>query len=433
LRQDKQTIPIEINLLALLRNLRDDLIITKRNSMNAFSPAHFRAQFPALADAGVYLDSAATALKPQAVIEATNQFYSLSAGNVHRSQFAEAQRLTARYEAARDQVARLLNAESGKNIVWTRGTTEAINMVAQCYARPRLQPGDEIIVSEAEHHANLVPWLMVAEQTGAKVVKLPIGTDCLADVARLPELITPRSRILALGQMSNVTGGCPDLARAIRLAHESGMVVMVDGAQGVVHFPADVQQLDIDFYAFSAHKLYGPTGIGALYGKAALLEEMTPWLGGGKMITEVTFEGFKTQQVPYRLEAGTPNVAGVIGLSAALEWLADIDLQQAESWSRGLATLAEEALKQRPGFRSFRVQDSSLLAFDFAGVHHSDMVTLLAEYGIALRAGQHCAQPLLAALGVNGTLRASFAPYNTQSDVDALVAAVDRALALLVD
>lgn len=401
--------------------------------MNAFSPAHFRAQFPALADAGVYLDSAATALKPQAVIEATNQFYSLSAGNVHRSQFAEAQRLTARYEAARDQVARLLNAESGKNIVWTRGTTEAINMVAQCYARPRLQPGDEIIVSEAEHHANLVPWLMVAEQTGAKVVKLPIGTDCLADVARLPELITPRSRILALGQMSNVTGGCPDLARAIRLAHESGMVVMVDGAQGVVHFPADVQQLDIDFYAFSAHKLYGPTGIGTLYGKAALLEEMTPWLGGGKMITEVTFDGFKTQQVPYRLEAGTPNVAGVIGLSAALEWLADLDLQQAESWSRGLATLAEEALKQRPGFRSFRVQDSSLLAFDFAGVHHSDMVTLLAEYGIALRAGQHCAQPLLAALGVNGTLRASFAPYNTQSDVDALVAAVDRALALLVD
>ena len=401
--------------------------------MNAFSPAHFRAQFPALADAGVYLDSAATALKPQAVIEATNQFYSLSAGNVHRSQFAEAQRLTARYEAARDQVARLLNAESGKNIVWTRGTTEAINMVAQCYARPRLQPGDEIIVSEAEHHANLVPWLMVAEQTGAKVVKLPIGTDCLADVARLPELITPRSRILALGQMSNVTGGCPDLARAIRLAHESGMVVMVDGAQGVVHFPADVQQLDIDFYAFSAHKLYGPTGIGALYGKAALLEEMSPWLGGGKMITEVTFDGFKTQQVPYRLEAGTPNVAVVIGLSAALEWLADIDLQQAESWSRGLATLAEEALKQRPGFRSFRVQDSSLLAFDFAGVHHSDMVTLLAEYGIALRAGQHCAQPLLAALGVNGTLRASFATYNTQSDVDALVAAVDRALALLVD
>ncbi|WP_313825790.1 aminotransferase class V-fold PLP-dependent enzyme, partial [Leclercia sp.] len=262
---------------------------------------------------------------------------------------------------------------------------------------------------------------------------LPLGADWVADIARLPDVITPRSRILALGQMSNVTGGCPDLARAIEIAHANDMVVMVDGAQGVVHFPADVQQLDIDFYAFSGHKLYGPTGIGALYGKAELLEQMTPWLGGGKMITEVSFDGFQTQAVPYRLEAGTPNVAGVIGLSAALEWLADIDLQQAESWSRGLATLAEEALKKRPGFRSFRVQDSSLLAFDFAGVHHSDMVTLLAGYGIALRAGQHCAQPLLAALGVPGTLRVSFAPYNTQSDVEALVAAVDRALALLVD
>ncbi|MBS6111647.1 MAG: cysteine desulfurase CsdA [Citrobacter freundii] len=401
--------------------------------MNAFNPAQFRAQFPALNDAGVYLDSAATALKPQAVIEATHQFYSLSAGNVHRSQFAEAQRLTARYEAAREKVASLINVPDEKTIVWTRGTTEAINMVAQSYARPRLQPGDEIIVSAAEHHANLVPWLMVAEQTGAKVVKLPLTPDLLPDVERLTQLITPRSRILALGQMSNVTGGCPDLARAITLAHAAGMVVMVDGAQGIVHFPADVQQLDIDFYAFSGHKLYGPTGIGVLYGKPGLLEAMSPWLGGGKMISEVSFDGFTTQAAPWKLEAGTPNVAGVIGLSAALEWLADVDVAQAENWSRGLATLAEDALAKRPGFRSFRCQDSSLLAFDFSGVHHSDMVTLLAEYGIALRAGQHCAQPLLAELGVSGTLRASFAPYNTQSDVDALVAAVDRALEILVD
>ena len=401
--------------------------------MNAFNPAQFRAQFPALNDAGVYLDSAATALKPQAVIEATHQFYSLSAGNVHRSQFAEAQRLTARYEAAREKVASLINAPDDKTIVWTRGTTEAINMVAQSYARPRLQPGDEIIVSAAEHHANLVPWLMVAEQTGAKVVKLPLTPDLLPDVERLTQLITPRSRILALGQMSNVTGGCPDLARAITLAHAAGMVVMVDGAQGIVHFPADVQQLDIDFYAFSGHKLYGPTGIGVLYGKPELLEAMSPWLGGGKMISEVSFDGFTTQAAPCKLEAGTPNVAGVIGLSAALEWLADVDVAQAENWSRGLATMAEDALAKRPGFRSFRCQDSSLLAFDFSGFHHSDMVTLLAEYGIALRAGQHCAQPLLAELGVSGTLRASFAPYNTQSDVDALVAAVDRALEILVD
>ncbi|MSK52057.1 aminotransferase class V-fold PLP-dependent enzyme, partial [Escherichia coli] len=222
--------------------------------MNVFNPAQFRAQFPALQDAGVYLDSAATALKPEAVVEATRQFYSLSAGNVHRSQFAEAQCLTARYEAAREKVAQLLNAPDDKTIVWTRGTTESINMVAQCYARPRLQPGDEIIASVAEHHANLVPWLMVAQQTGAKVVKLPLNAQRLPDVDLLPELITPRSRILALGQMSNVTGGCPDLARAITFAHSAGMVVMVDGAQGAVHFPADVQQLDIDFYAFSGHK-----------------------------------------------------------------------------------------------------------------------------------------------------------------------------------
>ncbi|EKK4000413.1 cysteine desulfurase CsdA [Cronobacter sakazakii] len=401
--------------------------------MKAFSPAQFRAQFPSLRDAGVYLDSAATALKPQPVIDASQQFYSLSAGNVHRSQFAEAQRLTERYEAARDCVARLINAPDSRDIVWTRGTTESINLIAQSYARPRLKPGDEIIVSEAEHHANLVPWLMVAEQTGAKVVKLPLGADRLPDLSALPTLINERTFLLALGQMSNVTGGCPDLALAIASAHAADAVVVVDGAQGVVHCPPDVQHLDIDFYAFSGHKLYGPTGIGVLYGKTDLLAQMSPWLGGGKMVTEVTFDGFKTQPVPYRFEAGTPNVAGVIGLSAALAWLEDIDLMKAESYSRGLATLAEAELAKRPGFRSFRCQDSSLLAFDFAGVHHSDLVTLLAESGIALRAGQHCAQPLLAALGVSGTLRASFAPYNTQGDVEALIAAIDRALDILVD
>ena len=401
--------------------------------MNAFNPVQFRAQFPALADAGVYLDSAATTLKPLAVIEASDQFYRLSAGNVHRSQFATARQLTERYENARERVATLLNAPSGQDIVWTRGTTEAINMVAQSYVRPRLKPGDEIIVSEAEHHANLVPWLMVAEQTGARVVKLPLAGNRLPDVAALGALITPRSRVLAIGQMSNVTGGCPDLALAIRQARAAGMVVMVDGAQGAVHFPADVQALDIDFYAFSGHKLYGPTGIGALYGKSERLAEMSPWLGGGKMITDVTFDGFKTQPAPWRFEAGTPNIAGVIGLSAALEWLEETDIAQAENWSRGLATLAEEELAKRPGFRSFRCQDASLLAFDFDGVHHSDMVTRRAESGIALRAGQHCAQPLLAALGVSGTLRASFAPYNTQDDVYALVHAVDRALEILVD
>lgn len=399
--------------------------------MTAFNPTAFRQQFPALADAGVYLDSAATTLKPQAVIDSTQQFYSLSAGTVHRSQFAAAQALTHRYEQARNQVARWLNAADDREIVWTRGTTEAINLVANSWLRPRLQPGDEIVVSEAEHHANLVPWLMAAQACGARVVKWPLGPDRLPDIGLLPALLNSRTRLLAVGQMSNVTGGCPDLAQAIPLAHAVGAKVMVDGAQGVVHCPPDVQALDIDFYAFSGHKIYGPMGIGALYGKAALLEAMAPWQGGGKMITEVDFSGFTPQPVPWRFEAGTPNVAGVVGLSAALSWLEQYALSDAERWSQQLATLAEEQLAELPGFRSFRCGNASLLAFEFAGLHHSDLVTLLAEQGIALRAGQHCAQPLLAALGVSGTLRASFAPYNNLQDVDALVRAMKSAISLL--
>ncbi|WNK49531.1 cysteine desulfurase CsdA [Pantoea agglomerans] len=399
--------------------------------MTAFNPTAFRQQFPALADAGVYLDSAATTLKPQAVIDSTQQFYSLSAGTVHRSQFAAAQALTHRYEQARNQVARWLNAADDREIVWTRGTTEAINLVANSWLRPRLQPGDEIVVSEAEHHANLVPWLMAAQACGARVVKWPLGADRLPDISQLPALLNSRTRLLAIGQMSNVTGGCPALAQAIPLAHAAGAKVMVDGAQGVVHCPPDVQALDIDFYAFSGHKIYGPMGIGALYGKAELLEAMEPWQGGGKMITDVDFSGFTPQPVPWRFEAGTPNVAGVVGLSAALSWLAQYDLPEAERWSQHLATLAEEQLAELPGFRSFRCSNASLLAFEFAGLHHSDLVTLLAEQGIALRAGQHCAQPLLAALGVSGTLRASFAPYNNLQDVDALVRAMKSAISLL--
>ena len=403
--------------------------------MNAFNPAHFRAQFPALADAGVYLDSAATALKPQAVIDASDQFYRLSAGNVHRSQFAAAQRLT---RAATRRPAsvwrRWLNAPSGKDIVWTRGTTEAINMVAQSYVRPRLQPGDEIIVSEAEHHANLVPWLMVAGQTGARVVKLPLGR-------RPPAGYRQPQRAHHPAQPG--AGHRPDVQRHRRLpgpgAGDPPCSRRRDGSDGRwrpgrgAFPPLTCRRWISIFTPFPAISYMAPTGIGALYGKSELLAAMSPWLGGGKMIAEVSFDGFTPQPAPYGLEAGTPNVAGVIGLSAALEWLAQSDIGQAENWSRSLASLAEEALAKRPGFRSFRCQQSSLLAFEFDGVHHSDLVTLLAESGIALRAGQHCAQPLLAALGVSGTLRASFAPYNTQDDVAALVHAVDRALEILVD
>lgn len=401
--------------------------------MNAFSPAHFRSQFPALSGAESYLDSAATTLKPEPVIAAIQQYYSSASGSVHRSQSRQARLLTDHFESARASVARLLRAPHPEDIVWTSGTTEALNIVARCYVQPRLAPGDELIVSEAEHHANLVPWLMVARQCGANVIKLPLNAQHLPDLDQLPALLTPRTRVLALGQMSNVTGGAPDLARAISLAHASGAIVVVDGAQGIAHTAVDVNALDIDFYAFSAHKLYGPTGTGALYGRRELLREMAPWLGGGKMVKQVSFSGFTVQDAPWGLEAGTPNIAGVIGLNAALEWLETVDRPQAEHYTRGLATQAEALLSRRPGFRSYRCQDASLLAFNFDGVHYGDLATLLAESGVTLRAGQHCAQPLLAALGVSGTLRASFAPYNTADDVTRLVGSIDLALDLLLD
>lgn len=401
--------------------------------MNAFSPAHFRSQFPALSGTESYLDSAATTLKPEPVIAAIQQYYSSASGSVHRSQSRQARLLTDHFESARASVARLLRAPHPEDIVWTSGTTEALNIVARCYVQPRLAPGDELIVSEAEHHANLVPWLMVARQCGANVIKLPLNAQHLPDLDQLPALLTPRTRVLALGQMSNVTGGAPDLARAISLAHASGVIVVVDGAQGIAHTAVDVNALDIDFYAFSAHKLYGPTGTGALYGRRELLREMSPWLGGGKMVKQVSFSGFTVQDAPWGLEAGTPNIAGVIGLNAALEWLETVDRPQAEHYTRGLATQAEALLSRRPGFRSYRCQDASLLAFNFDGVHYGDLATLLAESGVTLRAGQHCAQPLLAALGVSGTLRASFAPYNTADDVTRLVGSIDLALDLLLD
>lgn len=401
--------------------------------MKLFNAATFRQQFPALQQPGVYLDSAATALKPQAVIDAIEQSYSHHIGNVHRSQHHGAQALTQQFEDARALVAAFIHAQDSRNIIWTRGTTEAINLIAQSYARPRLQPGDQILVSEAEHHANLIPWLMVAQQTGAQVVKLPIGTDLVPDLNQLATLLTPRTRLLALGQMSNVTGGMPDLGRAITLAHQVGAVVVVDGAQGVVHHTPDVQLLDIDFYAFSGHKLYGPTGIGVLYGKPDLLESMPPWHGGGKMMTDVSFAGFVPQVVPQRFEAGTPHIAGVIGLAATLRWLVEQDMDAAEQYSTALAEEVETRLATLPGFRSFRCLGSSLLSFEFDQVHHNDLVTLLAEDDIALRAGHHCAQPLMNALGLKGTLRASFAPYNTEQDADRLVEATRKALELLTD
>ncbi len=399
--------------------------------MKSFDPTAFRHQFPALHQAGCYLDSAATALKPLTLVQATGEYYAHNGATVHRSAHSAAQNATDRFESARESVRELINAASHQQIVWTKGTTEAINLVAQSYARPRLKAGDEILVSESEHHSNLIPWLMVAQQTGATVIKLPLDQRYLPDLTQLEQLLTGKTQILAIGHMSNVTGGCPDLKLAIELAHKNGTIVVVDGAQGVVHSPPDVQQLDVDFYAFSAHKLYGPTGIGVLYGKSTLLAEMAPWQGGGKMLTQASFDGFEAQSVPECFEAGTPNIAGVIGFGATLSWLNTQDIVQAEHYACSLAQLAYEKLATIPGFISYRAQNSSLLAFNIAGFHHSDIATLLSEQGVAIRSGQHCAQPLLDAIGVSGTLRASFAPYNQPDDVDKLYQSLIRALSLL--
>ena len=395
---------------------------------------NIRKNFPLLQQMDtIYLDNAATAQRPSCVLAAVQEFYEQKNANPLRGFYPLSLEATESYQEARKTVQEFIHAEEPEEIIFTRNTTESLNLVAYSYGLNFLKEGDEIAVTIMEHHSNLLPWQMVSRMTGAKLHYLECTSEGELTDEELQKGINERTRLVAVAQVSNVLGCVNPLQKITEMAHRVGAVVVVDGAQSVPHMPVDVQALDADFLAFSGHKLYGPTGIGALYGKSELLAAMSPWLGGGKMIAEGSFDGFTPQPAPYGLEAGTPNVAGVIGLSAALEWLAQSDIGQAENWSRSLASLAEEALAKRPGFRSFRCQQSSLLAFEFDGVHHSDLVTLLAESGIALRAGQHCAQPLLAALGVSGTLRASFAPYNTQDDVAALVHAVDRALEILVD
>lgn len=400
--------------------------------MTAFCAAAFRAQFPALASGRIYLDSAATALKPQAMIDALQRYYASETGSLHRGHYSAARQITALFEQSRQAVADWLHAASAQQIIWTHGTTEALNMVARCFLQPHLQAGDEIIVSEAEHHANLIPWQMVAAERGARIVTLPLGTDHRPDLHRLPALLNARTRLLALTQMSNVTGGRPDLRQAIALAHAAGVPVVVDGAQGAAHGPIDLRTLDVDFYAFSAHKCYGPEGVGVLYGRTEHLQRMTPWLGGGKMLRHASMTTFSAADLPWRLEAGTPDTAGILAFTATLAWLRTVDLSAADAHACELAARAERRLRTLPGFRSLRDPHSSLLSFVFDGVHPYDLALLLAERGIELRAGQLCAQPMLQALKCDaGVLRAAFAPYNTQADTDALFEATRYALSLL--
>ncbi|HDY7972189.1 TPA: cysteine desulfurase CsdA [Vibrio vulnificus] len=402
-----------------------------------FDVQAIRQQFPALAQQVnqnelVYLDSAATTQKPQCVIDAITQYYSSQNANVHRGSHSLTASATSQFEAARDCVAHFIGAQSSKEIIWTRGATEALNLIAQTYARSTLHVGDEILVGEMEHHANIVPWQMVAEQTGAQVVKIPMTADCQLDIESFKTLMNERVKIVAVAQTTNVTATRQPIESIIELAHQHGAIVVVDGAQGIVHEPVDMRTLDADFYVFSGHKLYASAGIGVLYGKLALLEAIPPWHGGGKMVEKVSFEKTTFSALPGKFEAGTPNVAGAIALAKAIEWYQGFARDEVESHLHQLQSATYRALREMEDIRVIGYQNNaSVITFVMDGVHHQDIATLLDQQGIAVRAGHHCAHPLMDALGVKGTVRVSFAIYNTMQDVKKLIAALEKAVDML--
>ncbi|OOF87382.1 cysteine desulfurase [Rodentibacter ratti] len=397
----------------------------------AFDYQSFKENFPYFKhpNATVYLDNAATALKPYALIERTAEFYA-SAGSVHRSQYDAEQ--TAQYEQARRQVKRLINAEDEKAVIWTSGTTHAINLVANGLL-PHLKTGDEILISQADHHANFVTWNETAKKCGAKLRVLPILDNWLIDETALTNALNERTKLVALNFVSNVTGTEQPVKRLIQLIRQhSNALVLVDAAQAISHIKIDLQDLDADFLAFSAHKIYGPNGIGILSGKLTALSPLQPLFFGGKMVDRVSTERITFADLPYRLEAGTPNIAGVIGFNAVLDWLSQWDVICAEQHAVVLAESVKLRLKNYVNCRLFNSpQPSSIVCFTFEGIDSSDLSTLLSEQSIALRVGEHCAQPYLARLGERTTLRLSFAPYNTPEDVAQFFAALDKALELL--
>ena len=394
-----------------------------------------RQDFPALKQRVygkplVYLDNAASSQKPQAVIDAISRFYSKDYANIHRGLHALSERATQAYESARETVRRFLNAPTEQEIVFVRGTTEAINLVAQSYARPRLQPGDEILISAMEHHSNIVPWQIVCAERGARLRVVPIN-----DAGELPldvfeELLGPRTRLVAITHVSNVLGTINPIREIINLAHQGQIPVLVDGAQAVPHLAVDVQSLDCDFYAFSGHKLYGPSGVGVLFAKAALLEAMPPYQGGGDMISSVTFEETTYNRLPYKFEAGTPHIAGAVGLGAAIEYVNAIGLETIAAYERELLAEATARMSAIPEVRLIGTaqEKAGVLSFVMEGIHPHDIGTVLDREGIAIRAGHHCAQPLMQRFGISATARASFGLYNTQAEIDALAAGIHKVL-----
>jgi cysteine desulfurase/selenocysteine lyase len=380
-----------------------------------------------------YLDNAASSQRPRAVIDAISRYYETSHANVHRGVHRLSQEATDLFEGARETLRRFVNARSTREVIFVRGTTEAVNLVAQSYARPRLGPGDEILVSRLEHHANIVPWQMVCEQTGATLRVIPITRRGEVDFEAFLGLIGPRTRLLALSHVSNALGTVVPVERYIHEARRRGIPVLLDGAQAVPHLGVDVQALDCDFYAFSGHKMCGPTGIGVLYGREALLAEMPPWQGGGDMILAVSFERTVYNELPYKFEAGTPHIAGAIGLGVAADYLRGLGMERIAAAEHDLLEYATARLRGIPGLEVVGTapEKAAVVSFTLAGIHPHDLGTILDAEGVAIRTGHHCAMPVMEFFGVPATARASFAFYNTRAEVDRLVDALAVAREML--
>ena len=390
-------------------------------------PLDVLADFPAIPQGWAYLDTAATAQKPQIVVDAITRGYGETYATVHRGVYQRSADMTLAYEAARQRVADLLGARTPNEIVFTRGATEAINLVATCWAGSQLKPGDRILLSQLEHHSNIVPWQLIAEKVGAEIDVLPLTDDERIDLDAMAEMITDRHRLVALAHVSNVLGSMLDARRAAEIAHGVGAKLLLDGCQAVARLTVDVQALDCDFYAFSGHKLYGPTGIGALWARGELLEAMPPYQGGGSMIDKVSFEKTTYAPPPGRFEAGTPHIVGALGLHAAIDYVSAIGLDRIHAHETALVTRARDALAQINSVRVYGPEDSAgIVSFNVEGVHPHDVATILDESQVAIRAGHHCAQPLMGALEVEATARASFGVYNSAADVDALIAGIER-------
>lgn len=396
----------------------------------AFDVTRIRADFPILNRETrpgvpvVYLDSTATSQKPAAVIEAMDAFYRQTNANIHRGVHTLAEEATALYETAREKVAKFINAPSAKQVIFTRNTTESINLVAYSWARANLTPGDLVILTEMEHHSNLVPWHMLKAERGVRLEFIPVTEDGLLDLDACRTLLDQGPKLVSFAHMSNVLGTVNPAAEIIRLAHEAGALTLVDGAQSVPHFAVDVQALDVDFLAFSAHKMLGPTGIGVLYGKTKLLEGMPPFLGGGDMIKTVHLREFVPNSLPHKFEAGTPAIAEAVGFGAAVDYLTSVGMEAIAAHEHEITEYALERLEEVPGLKLFgpgAQHRGGVVAFTFDGVHPHDVAQILDRDGIAVRAGHHCAQPLHEKFGITATSRASFYLYNTKEEVDKLV------------